>query len=156
MDYFLQNYDKLLYIIAGVSLVLELTVMGLSGPLLFFAIACGITGVIVSAGLITSWEFIVLSVGILSLFSAFILWKPLKSFQGPTQVSDNSSDMIGQIVPVSEEVTVNGGSIRHSGISWQARLDSNSTLKSLEKELRVEICAVDGNVMIVKERPSNS
>lgn len=152
VDYFLQNHDKLLYVVAGLSLVLELTLMGLSGPLLFFAVGCGITGLFVSAGLIAGWEFEALSVGVLSIASAFVLWKPMKNLQGPAKVDDNSSDMIGQIVPVSDEVTINGGTIRHSGINWQARLDASSALDSLEAGCRVQICAVDGNVMVVKEQ----
>ncbi|MBL4867756.1 MAG: NfeD family protein [Pseudomonadales bacterium] len=156
VDYFLEHHDKLLYLVAGFSLVLELTFMGLSGPLLFFAIGCCITGIFASLELVTTWEYEVLSVGTLSLLSAVILWKPLKNFQGTTQVSDSSSDMIGQIVPVSDEVTINGGSVRHSGIDWQARLDLSSIHESLTPGLRVEICAVDGNVMIVKEQSSNS
>jgi len=151
VEYFSENHDKLLYVIAGLSLVLELTVMGLSGPLLFFAIASAITGLFVSAGILTSWEYEVLSVGLLSLVCALLLWKPLKKFQGPAQVNDSSSDMIGRIVPVGEDVTRNGGSIRHSGIDWQARLDVSSSCEVLESGSRVEICAVDGNVMIVKE-----
>lgn len=152
VDYFLQNHDKLLYVLAGLSLVIELTVMGLGGPLLFFAIGCGITGLFVSAGFISDWEYETLSVGVISVASAFVLWKPLKGLQGPEKVSDSSSDMIGQIVPVSEEITINGGSIRHSAINWQARLDSSSAHDSLDVGLRVEICGVDGNVMLVKER----
>ena len=155
VDYFLQHHDKLLYVLAGVSLVVELTVMGLSGPLLFFAIACAMTGVFVSAGLITSWEYEVLSVGILSVLSTILLWKPLKKFQGETQVSDTSSDMIGQVVPVSELVTTNGGSIRHSGINWQARLHESASVDSLESGVRVSIIATDGNVMLVKEQASD-
>ena len=156
VDYFLQHHDKLLYVLAGLSLVFELTVMGLSGPLLFFAIGCGVTGIFVSMGLIVSWEFEVLSVGALSLLSAVTLWKPLKNFQGPAKVSDDSSDMIGQIVPVSHAVSVNGGSIRYSGINWQARLDAGSSVDVFEAGLRVEICAVDGNVMIVKGQSLNT
>jgi len=151
VDYFLQHHDKLLYVLAGVSLVVELTVMGLSGPLLFFAIACAMTGVFVSAGLITSWEYEVLSVGILAVLSTVLLWKPLKKFQGEAPVSDSSSDMIGQIVPVSDVVTVNGGSVRHSGINWQARLHDSAAVDSLETGIRVVIVAIDGNVMLVKE-----
>jgi len=150
IDYFLQNHDKLLYLIAGFLLVLELTVIGLSGPVLFVAIGSGLTGLYVSAGIISDWELEIFSVGIHSLISALILWKPLKKFQGEKQVVDTSSDMIGQIVPVSEEVTVNGGNIRHSGISWQARLDPASSVDTLAAGVRVEICAVEGNVMIVK------
>lgn len=150
LDYFAQNHDKLLYALAGIILVIELTVLGLGGPLLFIGIACAITGVFVTTGLLGSWEAEVFSVGILSLISAVLLWKPLKQLQGPNKVSDSSSDMIGQIVPVSESVTRNGGSIRHSGINWQARLDSSSNVDTLESGERVEICGVDGNVMIVK------
>ena len=150
VEYFAQNHDKLLYALAGIILVIELTVLGLGGPLLFIGIACAITGVFVTTGLLGSWEAEVFSVGILSLISAVLLWKPLKQLQGPNKVSDSSSDMIGQIVPVSEQVTRNGGSIRHSGINWQARLDSSSNVDTLESGERVEICGVDGNVMIVK------
>jgi len=150
VDYFLNNHDKLLYLLAGLSLVLELTVMGLSGPLLFFSIACAITGVLSSVGLVTDWEYEVLSVGLLSVVCAGVLWRPLKAFQGTAHVSDTSSDMIGQTVPVNDEVTHSGGSIRHSGINWQARLDDSATVASLESGMRVEIVAVEGNVMIVK------
>jgi membrane protein implicated in regulation of membrane protease activity len=106
--------------------------------------------VLVTIGLLSSWETEILSVGILSLVIAMTLWKPLKQLQGPRKVSDSSSDMIGQIVPVSEQVTRNGGSVRHSGINWQARLDTNSSVDALDSGERVEICGVEGNVMIVK------
>jgi hypothetical protein len=150
VEYFVQNHDKLLYALAGIILVIELTVLGLGGPLLFIGIACAITGVLVTTGLLSSWESEILSVGILSLVSALLLWKPFKQLQGPSKVSDSSSDMIGQIVPVSEQVTRNGGSVRHSGINWQARLDPSSNIDALASGERVEICAVEGNVMIVK------
>lgn len=150
LDYFLQNHDKLLYALAGIILVIELTVLGLGGPLLFIGIACAITGVFVTTGLLGSWESEIFSVGILSLTCAMLLWKPLKQLQGPNKVSDSSSDMIGQIVPVSEQVTRNGGSIRHSGINWQARIDPSSSIDTLDSGERVEICGVEGNVMIVK------
>ena len=125
--------------------------IGLSGPLLFFGIACAITGLLVSAGVINSWEYEVLCVGVLSLLCAILLWKPLKKIQGARTVKDNSSDMIGQVVPVSVEVTANGGNIRHSGINWNARLDRSSAVDALAIDSRVEITGVDGNVIIVRE-----
>ena len=39
VEYFAQNHDKLLYALAGIILVVELTVLGLGGPLLFIGIA---------------------------------------------------------------------------------------------------------------------
>ncbi|MGK0405976.1 MAG: hypothetical protein ACJAR6_001356 [Oleispira sp.] len=154
VDYFAQNHDKLLYTLAGIILVIELTVLGLGGPLLFIGIACAITGVFVTIGFLSSWQTEILSVGILSLVIAMILWKPLKQLQGPRKVSDSSSDMIGQVVPVSEQVTSKGGSVRHSGINWQARLDASSLVDVLDSGERVEISGVEGNVMIVKTQSS--
>ena len=64
VDYLLANHDKLLYSLAGISLVVELAVIGLSGPLVFFAIGCTFSGILVSAGIISGWEVEIFSVGI--------------------------------------------------------------------------------------------
>lgn len=149
LEYLLNNHDKLLYGLAGICLLTELTVIGLSGPLLFFAIGCTLTGILVSLNLLSTWEMEILFVGLFSVFSAFILWKPLKKFQGTTTVVDNSSDMIGQTVPVSVTVTVNGGAIRHSGINWNARLASDSKVDMIEAGERVLITGVDGNIILI-------
>jgi membrane protein implicated in regulation of membrane protease activity len=151
IDYLMQNHDELLYGIAGLSLVVELGIIGLSGPLLFFSIGCVGTGLLVTFGVLQGWEVEVLSVGILSGLSALLLWRPLKQLQGGKIVQDTSSDMIGQVVPVSEPVTENGGKVRHSGINWNARLDDNAQVTSLESGCRVRITAVDGNVLIVDQ-----
>ncbi len=151
VEYFLNHHDNLLFLLAGLSLVFELAVIGLSGPLLFFAIGCAVSGLLVAVGVISSWELEVLSVGLISALSAALLWRPLKKFQGSNQVRDSSSDMIGKIVPVGEEVTASSGSIRHSGISWRARLDEDETDGPLGEDARVVITAVDGNVMIVRK-----
>lgn len=150
IDYLFNNHDKLLYLIAGVSLLVELTLIGLSGPLLFFAIGCALTGVLISLNLVTSWELELLFVGIFTLLSSLVMWKPLKKFQGSGMVNDSSSDMIGQIVPISETVSHFGGSVRHSGINWNARLSEESQTESIKMGERVTICGVDGNTLIVK------
>lgn len=155
VEYLLDHHDKLLFLLAGLSLVVELAVIGLSGPLLFFSIGCAVSGLLVAIGAISSWELEVLSVGLISASSAVILWKPLKKLQGSSRVRDTSSDMIGQVVPVAEEVTASSGSIRHSGISWQARLDEDDAKSPLLEDTRVVITAVDGNVMLVR-RPSDT
>ena len=150
IEYFVGQPDKLLYTVAGVLLVLELSVLGLSGPLLFVAIGCAITGVFLSTGFIDGWISIILSVGVVTGISTLLLWKPLKGLQGPAKVSDTSSDMIGQTVPVSECVNRNGGTIRHSGINWQSRLDASASVNEIATGERAEISAVEGNVMIIK------
>lgn len=157
MEYLFANHDSILYTLAGIMLILELTVMGMSGPLLFVAIGCLVTGILVTNGIINTWEMEVLWVAVISLISALILWKPLKKLQGETRnVADTSSDMIGQIVKTSTVVSLSGGSIRYSGIDWQARLQrasdevSATEISEIDAGESVEIIGVDGTTMIVK------
>ena len=149
-QYFSEHHDQLLYLIAGLSFILELTVLGIGGPLLFFAIASALSGILVSFGLISGWEAEVLVVGVLTGIIALVLWKPLKRFQNSGGGSDTSSDMIGRQVRTSSEVTINGGSIRFSGVDWSSRLSQDCGVKSIASDTLCVISSVDGNVMVVK------
>ncbi|MBU2893746.1 NfeD family protein [Colwellia sp. D2M02] len=150
MQHFLENHHHLWYVIAGVSFLVELSIMGLSGPLLFFAIASLTTGILVNVGFISGWPSEILSVGILSALIAVLLWKPLKRLQNTKQKTDNSSDMIGLKVPASADITLTAGSIRYSGINWQARLADNCEVESIGENSQCEIVAITGNTMLVK------
>ncbi|TYK64196.1 NfeD family protein [Colwellia echini] len=158
MQNFLENHQFIWYAIAGLSLIIELGIMGLSGPLLFFAIASAVTGILVNIGLIDGWQSEILIVGILSAVITLILWKPLKNMQQLRSQTDESSDMIGLKVPASSEITTTGGTIRYSGIDWQARLaedaagivgnDLNSDV--ISDKSQCVIVAVSGTTMLVK------
>ncbi len=150
MEYFADNHASLLFLLAGLALVLELTVMGLSGLLLFFGIGCFLTAILSYMGVLTAWEAEVLSVGILSSLSAKLLWQPLRRFQSKEVPVDESSDMSGRQVKCAQTITHAGGAIRHSGIDWPARLDSNSQSDSIEQGETCVIVSVDGNIMVVK------
>ncbi len=150
MEYFLENPAHLWFLIAGLSFVIELSIMGLSGPLLFFAIASLITGILVNIDLLDSWQIQVLAVGILTAITAIILWKPLKKLQNSRMTTDTSSDMIGLKVPASADITATSGSIRYSGIDWNARLAEDC---SIDKICNTDLCvivAISGNTMLVK------
>ena len=149
IEYMLNNHDKILYVVAAVSLLVELTMIGLSGPLLFFAIGCFITGLLVSFQIISSWEVEALFVGIFTLLAAILLWQPLKRFQGNKKVTDQSSDLIGQKVITSQVVTNVSGNVRYSGIDWTARLDDAAPVLEIPANTRVLITGVDGNIIIV-------
>jgi len=149
INFFTENHSHLLFLIAGISFVLELAVMGLSGPLLFFAIACFLTAILSSLGIITGWEVELFSIGLLTSLIALILWKPLKRFQNRNPGDDTSSDMIGLSVPSATKIDHLNGAIRYSGVNWTARLD-NAYSDSIAEGTMCEICAVKGNVMIVK------
>jgi membrane protein implicated in regulation of membrane protease activity len=148
--YISANHAHLFYVIAGLSFLVELTVMGLSGPLLFFAIASFVTAILISMGLISGWEAEIFTLGVLTAIIALLLWKPLKRFQNCSDGSDNSSDMIGRQVPVSKTVNLAEGSIRYSGIDWSSRLDEGAGVESINEGMQCIITSVDGNIMLVK------
>lgn len=150
MEYFLENPDHLWYLIAGISFVIELSIMGLSGPLLFFAIASLMTGILVSIGVVDGWQSEILTIGLLTALVAAILWKPLKSLQNSKDKTDNSSDMVGLQVLVSEDITATAGSIRYSGINWQARLAEGANVALINEQSQCLIVAITGNTMLVK------
>ena len=150
MEYFLENPAHLWFLIAGISFVIELSIMGLSGPLLFFAIASLTTGILVNVGFIDGWQSELLTVGLLTAVVAAILWKPLKSLQNTKDKTDNSSDMVGLSVLASTEINATSGTIRYSGIDWQARLAEEANGKSISAESQCQIVAITGNIMLVK------
>ncbi|NQY87221.1 MAG: NfeD family protein [Colwellia sp.] len=150
MEYFLENPAHLWFLIAGLSFVIELSIMGLSGPLLFFAIASLGTGILVSIGVIDGWQSEILTVGLLTALAAAILWKPLKSLQNSKGKTDNSSDMVGLQVPVSADITATAGTIRYSGINWQARLADDAKVTIINAQSQCQIVAITGNTMLVK------
>lgn len=150
MEYFLENTAHLWYLIAGISFVIELSVMGLSGPLLFFAISSLTTGILVNIGFIDSWQSEIFTVGLLTAIVTIVLWKPLKSLQNSKNKTDNSSDMIGLTVLATTEINVSSGTIRYSGINWQARLADETNGITIDEKSQCKIVAITGNTMLVK------
>lgn len=148
MDHIFSNHDRLLFLIGGIALLVELTLVDLRGPLLFFAIGSLLTGVIVAFNIINTWEMELLSIGIFTLLSSVLMWKPLKKFQ--LNIVDASNDMIGQTAVVSEVLTKHGGRIHCSNVSCSARLAPDSPYEKLAIGEYVEVYAVDGNTMLIK------
>jgi membrane protein implicated in regulation of membrane protease activity len=148
IDYFSQNPAHLFYTITGLCLVMELGVLGMSGPLLFVALGSLLTGVLMSLGVITGWEMAILSLGVLTALSALLLWKPFKRFQNERIAQDTSSDMIGRVLPVTQMVSRDQGAVSYSGIEWQVRL--NSSAEPVVVGNRVRVVAVDGALLLVQ------
>ena len=148
-EYIAGHHAEVFYFVAGISLIIELTITGLSGPLLFVAFASLLTGLSIDLGLISGWETEIFVLGILSAAITLVLWKPFKNLQNDSDGSDSSSDMIGKQVPVSAEITAASGSIRYSGINWNSRLVEGVSTPIAEGQNCI-ITAVDGNIMIVE------
>ncbi len=149
--HFSAHHDHFLYAVAGVCLFVELSILGLSGPLLFVAFGCVATGLLVSLTGNHSWELELLLVSVLAVLSAIILWKPLKNLQNSGGGPDTSSDMIGKSLLVTCTITRDQGRVAYSGIEWQARLDAALTGPVAVGD-RVIVAGVDGSLLLVKPR----
>lgn len=148
IDYFSQNPAHLFYTVTGLCLVMELGVLGMSGPLLFVALGSLLTGIMMSLGVIAGWEMAILSLGVLTALSALLLWKPFKRFQNESVARDTSSDMIGRVLPVTQMVSRDQGAVSYSGIEWQVRLNNNA--EPVAAGSRVRVVAVDGALLLVQ------
>ncbi len=149
MEYFTQHQDYFFYALAGICLLVELSLLGMSGPLLFVAIGSVITGVLLSLGIIHSFGIALVALGVISLASAAILWGPLKKLQNKEVGPETSSDMVGKVVPVTARITQTDGRVSYSGVEWLARLDSSSS-EPIEAESRVKVTSVDGTILVVR------
>lgn len=150
LQYIADHHDHFFYLLAGICFVVELAVLGLGGPLLFFAMASFLTGLLISIGLISGWEIEIFVLGVSTAVIALALWKPFKRFQNSGGGPDTSSDMIGRQVLTSSEITAVDGSIRYSGIDWTSRLSEDASVECIAEGEQCVIDAVDGNVMLVK------
>ena len=150
LQYLNDNHDHLFYLIGGVSLMVELAILGLGGPLLFFGIAAFITGALSCLEVINGWEAEIFTLGISTAILAAILWRPLRNFQNAGGGPDNSSDMIGLNVPAASNINRHNGKIRYSGIDWNARLHVEAEEEEIESQKMCVIVSIEGTTMIVK------
>jgi len=149
IDYFSQHQDYFFYALAGICLLVELAVLGLSGPLLFVALGSLLTGIFISLGLIHAFSVAIVLLAGLSVASAALLWGPLKKLQNKEVGLETSSDMVGKVLLVTARITPFDGRVSYSGVEWLARLDSSSS-EPIEAESRAEVTSVDGTLLVVK------
>ena len=149
IDYFAEHQDYFFYAIAGICLLVELGLLGISGPLLFVALGSLITGILISVGLIHAFSIAIVMLAGVSVASAALLWAPLKKLQNKEVGPEVSSDMVGKVLSVTARITQTDGRVAYSGVDWLARLDSAQS-EPIETESRVEVTSVDGTILIVK------
>jgi inner membrane protein len=150
VQHLLDHHDQTFYLIGGLSLVIELTILGMSGPLLFLGIAAFITGALSSLGVISGWEAEIFTLGVTTTVLALVLWKPLKKFQNAGGGPDSSSDMIGLNVPASTSISKASGKIRYSGIDWNARISSTAGIDTIDPQQMCTIVGIEGTTMLVE------
>ena len=148
IQYLLDNHDQTFYLIGGVSLVVELALLGLGGPLLFFGLAAFFTGALSSFGVISGWDLEIFTLAISTAILAIVLWRPLRNFQNAGGGPDTSSDMIGLNVPAATDISRSGGKIRYSGIDWNARLSVDAGVETIAAKELCIIVGVKGTTML--------
>lgn len=149
IDYFSLHQDYFFYALAGVCLLVELALLGFSGPLLFVALGSALTGIFISLGLIHSFSIAIVLLAGLSVASAALLWGPLKKLQNKEVGPETSSDMVGKVLLVTARITQVDGRVSYSGVEWLARLDGSSS-EPIEAESQAEVTSVDGTILMVK------
>ncbi len=149
VEYFSQHLDYFFYVLAGICLLVDLSILGMSGPLLFIGIGALVTGLFVTLGLIEHFRVALVIFAGFSAASAALLWKPLKQFQNKEVGPETTSDMVGKIIPASARITKTDGRVYYSGVEWLARLDA-STDVPIEAETQVQVTSVDGTIMLVR------
>ena len=149
LAYLTQHMDYGFYALAGICLLVELNLLGLSGPLLFIAIGSFISGLFISLGLIHQFSIALVILAGFSVASAALLWTPLKKFQNKEVGPETSSDMVGKILPVSARITHTEGRVFFSGVEWLARLDDELSAP-IEAEQRVTVTSVEGTLLRVR------
>ena len=150
LQHLLEHHEQIFYLIGGVSLVVELAVLGLGGPLLFFGLAAFVTGILIRLGVISGWEAEIFTLGITTGLFALVMWKPLKKFQNAGGGPDSSSDMVGMTVPASMQIDQNSGKVRYSGIDWIARLSPDAGVDSIADGQMCTIVGIEGTTMLVQ------
>jgi membrane protein implicated in regulation of membrane protease activity len=149
IEYFSLHQDYFFYALAGICLLVELGLLGISGPLLFVALGSLLTGIFISLGLIHAFSVAVVIFAGLSVASAALLWTPLKKLQNKEVGPETSSDMVGKVLLVTARVTQTDGRVSYSGVEWLARLDGSSN-EAIEVDCRVEVTSVNGTILEVK------
>lgn len=149
IDFFSQHQDYFFYALAGICLLVELALLGMSGPLLFVALGSVLTGIFISLGLVHAFSVAIVLLAGLSVSSAALLWGPLKRWQNKEVGPETSSDMVGKVLLVTARITQTDGRVKYSGVEWLARLDSSSS-EPIEADNRVQVTSVDGTLLKVK------
>lgn len=149
IEYFSQHQDYFFYAFAGICLLIELALLGMSGPLLFVALGSLLTGIFISLGLVHAFSVAIVLLAGLSVSSAALLWGPLKKLQNKEVGPETSSDMVGKVLLATARITHVDGRVSYSGVEWLARLDSSSS-EPIEAERRVQVTSVDGTVLVVR------
>ena len=102
-------------------LIIEIAFFGFATFVLFFVgIAMLLTGGLIALGLLPELlNIAIISVSLLSIASALVLWKPLQKMQSPENEDDIEVGFVGHRFQLDSDITPDKpGSYTYSGIDW--------------------------------------
>jgi len=153
MDYISAHQAESWFLLGCLLLVLDMTLFGFSsGVFLFAGIGGLLTGLLMLLGILPeTLPLGIASIGLLSIASAVVLWKPLKKMQKKGVVKpENTSDFIGYEFILADDISAQkNSSIRYSGVDWCVELARESEAASLEKGTRVKVRSLDAGIFRV-------
>jgi len=160
IEYFDTNQHAFWFTVGFTLLVVEALVFGFtSGVVLFSGIGALLTGGLLWSGLLPpGWLNGIACFGVCSAVSAALLWKPLLRFQNfDVPVKDNSSDMVGYVFRLEQDVTATqSGRTRYSGVDWRVELDAGCDCDRIAAGTRVVVTSIDAGIFRVRETPRAS
>jgi len=143
-----QNLAGLMAAFGVALLVLDLTVLGVTGFVQFAGLGALVTAAAIYYGWIApSLEAAFVTWAVASVALCAALLAPLRRLQ-TRSARAAGSDLVGQVVVAELPVTEHSGSVRLFGTSWPARARAGS---AHDREARLKIAAVDGNTLIVEK-----
>jgi membrane protein implicated in regulation of membrane protease activity len=149
MSWINTHLTESLIILGFALLAIEILILGFSTFILFFiGIAAILSGGIFFIGLMEATMVnAMLLVGLMTVISAILLWKPLKNMQKDVDVTPAKSDLIGHQFVLNGNVSADESpNYRYSGIEWTLKSDVE-----LAAGTKVEVTTTDVGIFHIKE-----
>jgi membrane protein implicated in regulation of membrane protease activity len=148
MEFFNLNTVEILILIGFVSIILEFFVLSGIGVLFLGFGAFSAAGLLYLKPEMFDYTYFLL--GLLSVFWAILLWKPLKNWNHKTTEPRNI-DIIGSKVQIIESDIEPGimGKVKWSGTIMNAKL-SNKVTSKISSGSYCKVVEVKGNVLILE------
>jgi membrane protein implicated in regulation of membrane protease activity len=131
-------------------LVIEIAFLGFATFVLFFVgLAMLATGGLMAVEILPQTiNSAVISVSLLSIAAAFVLWKPLKNIQSPSEDSGTEVGFVGHRFQLATDVAPDQpGEHVYSGITWKVVSD-----RAIARATRVKVVQADvGQLTVVPE-----
>jgi membrane protein implicated in regulation of membrane protease activity len=148
MSWMTENLAQVLLVAGLLLLAIEVMVLGFATFFLFFlGVALALTASFMWMGMIPESLLAgALTVSLLTIISALVLWRPLKRMQNTVEVKPVTSDLVGYRFFLKQKIGPNHpGRHAYSGITW-----SVLAATEIEANTQVEVVTVNVGEFIVK------